>query len=65
METHLIALGQWQLVDGTVSAPTAAVPANPTPDKTRTLATWNVGASGALLYDYGVAIRRIVGTRDV
>ena len=40
METQLKALGQWEVIDGTVTAPTIATPNAPTPDETRATAAW-------------------------
>jgi hypothetical protein len=33
MQTQLKALGQWEVVDGSVTAPAIATPGNPTPDE--------------------------------
>ena len=44
--TQLKALGQWEVVDGTVSAPTAD-PASPTPDETRAQAAWKLRVARA------------------
>ena len=47
METQRKALGQWEVIDGTVSAPTAADPDNLTFDETRARAAWRLRAARA------------------
>jgi len=47
METQLKALGQWEVVDGTISAPTPVVPATPTQDEVRELSAWKLRAARA------------------
>ena len=47
METQLKALGQWEVVDGSVTAPVAAIPDNPTADEVRAQAAWKLRAARA------------------
>jgi len=47
MVTQLRAHGQWEVVDGSVVAPTYADPANPTPEEVRDLNAWNLRAARA------------------
>ena len=47
METELHALGQWEVIEGTVQAPTPATANQPTPDETRAINPWNLGAARA------------------
>ena len=47
METQLRALGQWEVVTGTITAPVPADPRNPTADETRLLDAWTLRAARA------------------
>ena len=47
MQTQLKALGQWEVVDGTVQAPTPVDPANPTPDEALEQTAWKLRAARA------------------
>ena len=47
METQLKALGQWEVINGTITAPVPAVTAPPTPEETKALAAWNRRAACA------------------
>ena len=44
METQLKALGQWEVIDGTVTTPVPVVPANPTPEEVLEQSTWKLHA---------------------
>ncbi|HUC20060.1 MAG TPA: hypothetical protein VMR98_01030, partial [Candidatus Polarisedimenticolaceae bacterium] len=66
METQLRALGQWEVVEGTITAPTIAVLGSPTPEETRNLDAWKLRAARAyaeialrLEDDYGETIAGI------
>jgi len=66
MVTQPRAHGQWEVVDGSVVAPTDADPANPTPEEVRDLNAWNLRAARAyaeialrLDEDYGETIAAI------
>ena len=41
METQLKALGQWEVVNGNITAPAPVAPAAPTPEETKAPAAWN------------------------
>ena len=45
MEIQLRALGQWEVIDGMLSAPTPAVPNQPTTDETWEMNIWNLHAA--------------------
>jgi hypothetical protein len=47
METQLKALGQWEIIDGTVRAPTPVNPAAPTPNEVREPAAWKLRTARA------------------
>jgi len=66
METQLRALGQWEVVNGTTTAPVPANAANPTADETRQLDAWRLRTARAyaeialrLDDDYGEVIDTI------
>jgi hypothetical protein len=66
MITQLRALGQWEVVNGTLRAPVPAVPNNPTPDEARQIEVWELRSARAyaeialrLEDDYGGAILAI------
>jgi len=66
METQLRALGQWEVVEGTITAPTTAALGSPTPEETRDLNAWKLRAARAyaeialrLEDDYGETIAGI------
>ena len=42
METQLKALGQWEVIDGTVTTPVPVVPANLTPEEVLEQSTWKL-----------------------
>jgi len=47
METQLRALGQWEVVLGTVTAPVPAIPNQPTPDEIRRTNAWTLRSARA------------------
>ena len=44
METQLKALGQWEVIDGTVTTLVPVVPANPTPEEVLEQSAWKLRA---------------------
>ena len=42
MVTHLRALGQWEVVDGSIRAPTPTIANHTTPEETRELNAWKL-----------------------
>jgi hypothetical protein len=71
MQTQLKALGQWEVVDGSVTAPTIATPGSPSQDGARALAAWKLRAARAYAEialrvedDYGDAIASIDNPHD-
>jgi len=45
METQLRALGQWEVVNGNITAPVPADVANPTADETQQIEAWKLRAA--------------------
>ena len=71
MMTQLRALGQWEVVDGSIKALMPAIPNHPTPDKTHELNTWKLQVARAyaeialqLDDDYGEVIAMINNPHD-
>ena len=71
MMTQLQALGQWEVVDGSIKALMPAIPNHPTPDKTCEINTWKLQVAHTyakialwLDNDYGEAITTINDPHD-
>ena len=71
METQLRALGQWEVIDGTIAAPRPVDPDNPTADETRALDAWKLRSARAYAEialrvddDYGESISMIDDPHD-
>jgi hypothetical protein len=62
METQLKALGQWEVVEGTTTAPIPAIPATPTQEEEELAAVWKLRAARAYTE---IALRVEEGIGDV
>jgi len=72
MEIQLRALAQWEVVDGTLTAPVPLDPANPTPDEVRTSTAWTICVAHAYAEialrvedDFGEVIATIDNPHDM